>query len=331
MAHVFNDAVIETLKNGLERILDRWSIPSESELALLNISENATFVATGPNAKQKIIIRVHRPDYHTRQEIESELRWVESLRTEGIVSTARPLPLTTGGHIAVLDDQSEKRYVVGFEFLPGAAPSLKNSLRSDFFALGAVTAQLHGHAKRWAIPIGFKRKVWDYQSMLGAQPLWGDWRNALGLDGDGLLLLEKTAGVIKAHLADYGIDRSRFGLIHADLRLANLLIDRDHLSVIDFDDCGYSWFMYDFAAAISFMEESDQIPELQRNWIAGYRSVATLTSEDEAMFPSFIMLRRILLTAWLASHSETATSRELGSAYTEGTIRLAQSYLQSVH
>ncbi len=38
------------------------------------------------------------------------------------------------------------------------------------------------------------------------------------------------------------------------MRLANLLIDGDRVTLIDFDDCGFGWFMYDFAAAISFFE-----------------------------------------------------------------------------
>ena len=43
----------------------------------------------------------------------------------------------------------------------------------------------------------------------------------------------------------------RFGLDHADLRIANLLVDGGHMLVIDFDDCGLAWFMYDWATAVS--------------------------------------------------------------------------------
>ena len=53
----------------------------------------------------------------------------------------------------------------------------------------------------------------------------------------------------------YGQGRERFGLVHADIRLANLLVDGDHVRVIDFDDCGLSWFMYDFATTVSFIED----------------------------------------------------------------------------
>ncbi len=109
-------------------------------------------------------------------------------------------------------------------------------------------------------------------------------------------------------------------LVHADMRVANLLVDGDTLSVIDFDDCGFSWYLYDFAAAVSFIEHEPFIPELQAAWIAGYRTVAPLSDEECAILPVFIMLRRMLLTAWIASHSETPTAQALGE-----TVRRAPS------
>lgn len=329
MTATYDERTIQNMQHGIKSILHEWQLPEDSEISLLNISENATFVVKHSPNDLKIIIRVHRPDYHTRQEIESELFWVNSLKNQGVVSTASPLDLASGGKIAVLPGMDVDRLAVGFEFLPGTEPAPANDLKDDFFTLGAITAKLHNHTKSWPIPIGFKRKVWDFDTMLGSQPLWGDWRDALGLDQDGQKVLERTSGLLNQQLHDYGKAKHRFGLIHADLRLANLLIDNGKLSVIDFDDCGYCWFMYDFAAAISFMEENPMVPELQKSWVEGYRTVTRLSDEEEAAIPMFIMLRRILLTAWISSHSETETAQELGTAYTDGTVRLAQEYLDT--
>lgn len=325
MTETYSSEFLTSMEHSIKTLLHEWEMPTESEVSLLNISENATFLAKSP--ENKIIVRVHRPNYHTKQEIESELFWIESLSNQGIISTASPLELQSGGKIATTSHFGEDRFVVGFEYLKGDEPAPENDLKNNFYTLGAVTARLHGHTKNWPIPIGFKRKVWDFDSMLGSRPLWGDWREAMGLTSEGKAILEQTVNTLEKELELYGKEQHQFGLIHADLRLANLLIDDDNLNVIDFDDCGYSWFMYDFAAAISFMEEDEQIPELQKSWISGYRSVGELHAKDEAAIPTFIMLRRLLLTAWLASHSETETAQELGTDYTDGTIRLAKNYL----
>ena len=141
-------------------------------------------------------------------------------------------------------------------------------------------------------------------------------------------MLEQTAALLNELLEAYGRSDDRFGLVHADMRLANLLVDGDTLFVIDFDDCGFSWYLYDFAAAVSFKEDEPFIPALQAAWIEGYRTVAPLSDEDCAMIPVFIMLRRMLLTAWIASHSETPTAQTMGEGYTHGTVVLARAFLE---
>ena len=41
-----------------------------------------------------------------------------------------------------------------------------------------------------------------------------------------------------------------FGLIHADLHLENALFDGDAVRVIDFDDCGFGYWLYDLAVPL---------------------------------------------------------------------------------
>ena len=60
----------------------------------------------------------------------------------------------------------------------------------------------------------------------------------------------------------------------------------------------------------------------------GYRRVAPLAAEDEAEIPTFILLRRLLLVAWIGSHAETDLAQTMGEAYTEGSCTLAEEYLQ---
>jgi Ser/Thr protein kinase RdoA (MazF antagonist) len=99
------------------------------------------------------------------------------------------------------------------------------------------------------------------------------------------------------------------------------------LRIIDFDDCGFSWFIYDFATAVSFIEHEAMLPDLLQAWIIGYARIAPLSAVERQEIPTFVVLRRILLTAWLASHSEVPFARQFGAAYTDGTVRLSQQLL----
>jgi Ser/Thr protein kinase RdoA (MazF antagonist) len=58
--------------------------------------------------------------------------------------------------------------------------------------------------------------------------------------------------------------------------------------------------------------------------------VAPLSPEDEAEIPTFVMLRRLLLVAWIGSHSETELAQSMGVEYTEGTAGLCEEYLRAV-
>lgn len=328
MAGLYDDAFIETLRQGAESLSASWGLSSDTKVTLLTVSENATFRADDPARAAPIILRVHRPGYHTRAEIESELSWIDALRADQVVDIPAPLNVTEGGHIASFDLKGENRDVVAFEFMPGTEPSAEDDLVPGFHNLGAINARLHAHVQSWPLPKGFVRKTWNFDTTLGSSPLWGDWRDGIGLTADGKLVLEDCCVALQRRLEAYGTGPDRFGLVHADLRLANLLVDEnDHIGVIDFDDCGFSWFMYDFAAAVSFYEHEPFIPDLLAAWVDGYRSVAELSAEHEAMLPTFVMLRRMLLTAWLASHAETPTAQELGNGYTAGTVDLAKKYL----
>ncbi|WP_095588954.1 phosphotransferase enzyme family protein [Actibacterium ureilyticum] len=328
MAGLYDDGFVERLRLGVAGLAPLWGLGPKTRIRLLTLSENATFIAEDPARAAPIILRVHRPDYHTRAEIESELAWIAALRDSGTVDTPEPLALPDGGHIAEFEDQGQTRHVVGFSFMPGAEPDADAKLVAGFRVLGAISARLHGHASTWTPPEGFVRKTWNFDTAFGPEPLWGDWRAALGLTPDQKAVLDRLCDVLQARLAAYGTGRDRFGLVHADLRLANLLVDGDTLGVIDFDDCGFSWFIYDFAAAISFHETNDIVPDLQAAWIAGYGSVAPLAQEHIDMIPTFILFRRLLLTAWIASHPETETAAAAGLAdYTQGTVDLARAYL----
>lgn len=324
---MYDDSLLSRLETALRDALPAWGLGHDADLRLLTISENATYRATTASGDD-MIFRVHRPDYHTRAEIASELAWIAALRQDGGVAAPAPIPLLDGSLIADIADQGHVRHVVAFEFVPGKEPAPEDDLVPWFRELGRVHARLHAQAEGWRRPPDFVRKVWNFETTLGSRPLWGDWRAGLGLEAPGRALLERTCAVIGERLARFGDGPDRFGLVHADLRLANLLVDGDRLSLIDFDDCGFSWFLYDFAAAISFIEHEPQVPDLLDAWIAGYRESRPLGADDVAMMPVFVMLRRILLTAWIASHAETPTAEAMGVPYTHGTLDLAERFLE---
>jgi Ser/Thr protein kinase RdoA (MazF antagonist) len=325
---MYDPLTIKQLTEALKKTIPEWGWPAETDISLIAVSENATFLAFNKKTNRKKILRVHAKNYHSKPEIESEIAWIYALREAKIIETPKPIKTTSGEAVITINDGFSDRYVAAFEFMEGEEPKVGAHLSDWFYTLGETTAKLHNHAKTWNRPSWFTRKVWNLENSIGPDGLWGDWKNAMHLKDEGKEIISEAISVIKSRLELYGSSTDRFGLVHADLRLANLLV-ADSLKVIDFDDCGFSWFAYDFASAISFHELDPSIPDLQEAWIRGYRTVSEFTKDDEKELPTFILLRRIMLTAWLASHSHAAESNELGSAYTDGTVELARIFLKN--
>ncbi len=81
------------------------------------------------------------------------------------------------------------------------------------------------------------------------------------------------------------------------------------LTVIDFDDCGICWFGWDFATAVSLLKTTRPSRTTALRGLRATVASVLFSQQDEVMLPVLVMLRRLQLTAWLASHSETATAR----------------------
>jgi Ser/Thr protein kinase RdoA (MazF antagonist) len=313
--------------------LSEYDHPARATLRLLNLSENATYEVVDDDTGVRSILRVHRKGYHSRPEIESELDWLDALRRDGDVTVPVVRPARDGRRVVMVDQDGTARFVVHFEMVAGTEPNEKALTTSDFHTLGRITAALHDHSTTWTRPHGFHRFSWDWQHSLGDRPRWGRWEDATGVGEPERQVLDPARDLLRRRLEEYGTGPEVFGLVHADLRLANLLVDgaaaRPKITVIDFDDCGFGWHFYDFGTAVSFFEDDPAVPEWQDAWAAGYRTRRPMAASDEAMLPSFVLLRRFLLLAWMGSHSHSRESQAMSITYAKGSCELAERYLGS--
>lgn len=289
---------------------------------LINVSENQTFridLADG----RKFALRLARHGYHTVSELNSEISWIEALRKQSTILLSKPVVGRDGKFLQLIAGH----HAFLFEWIEGSEPKISDNLLGLASQLGIISAKLHEHALNWQRPLNFNRPRWDFAAALGRESRWGDWRKGLGVKPQMLPVLSRTVGEIERRLKIYGTDPSRFNLIHGDLRLANILRHKNKLTLIDFDDSGFGWLMYDAATMISFHEHEPQAESMIDEWIAGYRSVRSLTKKDEGAVHTLIMLRRILLLAWLGSHSQTELAHEVKSVFADQSLELCDRFL----
>jgi Ser/Thr protein kinase RdoA (MazF antagonist) len=311
------------------RALPAWGLSEDADLELVSLSENATFRVATPGGRYAL--RVHRPGNHGRNAVRSELAWVTALRKAGVVRTPAVVPARDGDGVVSCD----VTWCVLFEWVPGEHPRDGGLEPHLFERLGTLAARMHGHARSWRRPPWFTRHSWDADGCLGPGARWGRWEDGVGVGAAERSVLSPAVALLRRRLAAFGTGPDRFGLVHADMRAANLLVppavitpaQPGEVVLLDFDDSGEGWFLYDLGAALSFVEDSPRVPELVDAWVRGYRAQAPLSAAEEAELGTFVLLRRLLLVAWLGSHPDADLARTLGAAFTTASCDLAEAYL----
>jgi Ser/Thr protein kinase RdoA (MazF antagonist) len=312
--------------SDIERQLGLWPIAA-GPATLINHSENRTF-RIDPPAGAPSLIRLHRQGNQTVSSIVSELAWIEALRADTPLLLPRPIIGRDGAQVQrLMGGDGAPRLAVAFRYFQGAEPSEDSDLTALFAYLGEAAARCHRHVEAWRPPAGFERPRLDEEALLAHPGLWGDWRFAPGVDAPIGALLARAEAALRRDLSAYGVARDRFGLIHADMRLANVIEHAGTRRIIDFDDMGFGWFLYDFGAAVSFMETSPVVPLLKAAWLDAYQRVRPLSAADLAMIDAMVLLRRFALLAWIGSHAETGLAARHAPHFAAGTAELAERYL----
>ena len=327
-----HDSLSDAIAREAQGLVKLYDFSEETTVSLLSEFENKVYLVDDPSQSEKYVLRVNsgRLMYHTPSSIASELMWLMALRNDTDIVVPRVLSAKNGSLVQTLTatDMDKPRHAAIYSFLSGTEPS-ENALVPGFKRLGEISARMHLHAKRWTPPAEFKRHAWSPEAILDDQLNWGPWQNGVAIEGETSSLLSRLDGVVRKRLAKLPTGIEYFGLIHADLNPANLLVDDDRTAIIDFDDCGHGWYLFDLAAALSFLAERRDVPDLIASWLEGYRNVSNVPREIESELPTLIMLRRLQLiglVGYQQQHLEFA--RDIGLRFTEGSCRLAEDFLK---
>jgi Ser/Thr protein kinase RdoA (MazF antagonist) len=311
-----------------------WDL-AVADVAPIKVRENAVFridLAGGGRA----VLRVHRAGYHSDSELDSEFIWMRALEAAGI-----PVPRVIRSRrdrnfeVIELPDKNGTRQIDVFEWIDGRQlGSVEDGVGGDgediaaqYRTIGAIAARMHNHAREWQCPAVFRRHAWDAEGLVGEDPFWGRFWELDGLTPGQKNLLERARGEIARDLAAYGMAADRYGLIHADLVPENVLIDGDRLQVIDFDDAGFGWHLFELATSLYFLTGDRIYPTARDALIQGYRSERELSDETLARLPLFLAARGTTYLGWVHTRQGSDTARDMTPYLVERACAVAEEYL----
>lgn len=77
-------------------------------------------------------------------------------------------------------------------------------------------------------------------------------------DKSNLNSFKSDAERIITYFAQMKRDRDNFGIIHADFHSSNYLVCDEKMRIIDFDRCGFGFYLYDLALALMELQAQQQ-------------------------------------------------------------------------
>ena len=292
------------LRKIAHQALQQYDIQIE-RVSLISHMNNATFRIQGRDRvkrkSQRYVLRINRPGFQDCAAIRSELAWVRALRDQGGLVVPDPVQAVDGRFVvrASHDGVPQARDCVLFRWIPGRFFGSRFAPRS-FRRAGQLLARIHQHGLNWHRPSGFARKTLDYGLIMGGQPGIDPTRIRCILSSRDTATLDRAAETVHETMTRIGQGRDVFGLIHGDYHVRHLLFAQGDLAVIDFDECGWGFFAYDIAVALSGVTDGENYPLLRRAFLEGYRTVRDFPEEHEHHLMPLMAARLLLLAISMA-------------------------------
>jgi Ser/Thr protein kinase RdoA (MazF antagonist) len=311
-------------------------------LELVNVSENIAWRVTD-DADRRYVLRLHRPGYHTLDELISERAWIRALDAAGI-QVPQGIPTRDGAEYATVRVAAtgETRHAGLAHWTDGEILEEVLSVQRDnperldgwFLQLGALIARMHDQASGWEVPADFTRHALDADGLMGQQPFWGRFWEHDALTAAESGLLARARERLHAELSALPKTPDAYSVIHADLHYGNLLVSGGGppfhggaLAVIDFDDAGFGWHVYDLAVALRPYLTEPFFERARDAVLQGYRSRRPLGDAAAALIPTFILIRRLASIGWAMQRPELGIVLE--RANVEALCEHVRTYLDS--
>jgi Ser/Thr protein kinase RdoA (MazF antagonist) len=214
------------------------------------------------------------------------------------------VPVPVRANYRYIDDKASPSYgTVLYEHLEGDERTPATLTIEDMRRIGAFLARLHD-ANRQFDPSGyfrFARPRLDYAGLYGDKGTYALTSEAAALfNAKERATMEQVQAKVKAAMDSLGTDVAHFGLIHGDLLLKNILFQGDEVRALDFEYCGFGYFLYDLAPLLWQLKPEANYAAWEDALWEGYTVLRRLPPRD--LLEIFIAGRQVASLRWVANN-----------------------------
>lgn len=244
------------------------------------------------------ILRITSPFHRQPENLESEAIWIEHLSKNG-VPVALPVHSMTDERVIISKEPS--CYLMLFQKAPGHTPTHRDATESMIQSWGEIMGKMHHLASVFSPPANFTRT----NLITSFTNLWMSVSNQVDPS------IEPYYASILQTCSYFPADPQHYGLLHYDLHMGNFFIDEGKITIFDFDDMQYGWYVYDIAMALYYWfwgadrkgtflatnltARAEDAVRFLRTFLSGYKKAFPLPKEWLQMIPVFLVIRQMEL------------------------------------
>jgi len=306
----------------------------DADLHFVKYRENYVFRAE--LGTEAYAVRLHRFGLRTASEVATELDYLVALHARGF-SVPEPVTTSSGELVCHIEGEGGIDLLVDVQkWVDGAVPlgdigeafGGTSTLDPDeFYRLGQMAADLHNHMTTLGHLPGFSRAAWDCDGLLGPRALWGDPLRLAALTTRERDILETAIETLTERLGRLGRTPDVYGVVHADFTPENILVRGDERVLIDFDDFGQGWFLFELATILFFYRPHPRYEEYLHAVVAGYRSRRALSESESELLTGMILARGLTYLGWSADRRRDDTAEFIAEHVRPVVVGIAEEFL----
>ncbi len=245
---------------------------------------------------REFVLRIMHSLQRSPEAIQGELEWIEHLAVNG-VAVGRGVRSPAGNWVERIPGREGEFVACMFEKASGH-PVKKEEYGAELFEkMGRLVGRMNALARTFEPSAKrFRRPDWEAELADFARK---------NLPASESVTVAKYDKLIE-QLRELPSGRESFGLIHQDVHTGNFFVENGRITVFDFGDCQYAWFIYDIAMALFYAVPIAHEDETVRTeaamqfllpFLRGYLAENKLDKSWLQFIPLFLKLREIDLYA----------------------------------
>ena len=296
--------------------LRRWALTPQ-EIRWLGRGSNVVFRVTTADADY--VLRLHPPGSTDAIRLRSELQWLASIRRETKLMAPYPVVALVDGREQLWLELCHESlpgtsvvYAALFEYIEGERKPARDLSADDVYRIGRYLGALHTDAQ-FKPAQEFAGARLDWEGLFGEDsPYASPSECALNRAEQGGIL-DQVAEHLRAPLSKLTYKADAMGKIHADSLAKNILFRADSVAALDFEYCGWGFYLYDLAPLLWQLkgERAADYALLEEAMWRGYTSVRRMDEGDRALLETLIAARQLASIRWLLANQHNPTLREL--------------------